>query len=217
MLVHVGDLLDAYQLSAFDKDPTRKTTLQDDIDEAAALLKQWRALVPKAACYFLEGNHCDRLRRTIWRMNEGQRELANLRAFQSGLTWPNLLELGKDWYFVPMQGQAKVQILPKLILKHGTIVRRWSGQSAKAEWEKYGKSGLSGHTHRMGLFYTNDFNGSHVWAETGCTCKLDPEYATDPNWQQGCIVVTYVGDRFAVEPVYIQNGHAVWRGKEYVA
>jgi hypothetical protein len=118
---------------------------------------------------------------------------------------------------VPSQGQAKFRILPKIITKHGTIVRKWSGQSAKAEWERYGKSGLSGHTHRLAAFYTNDFNGSHVWMETGCTCDTDPQYVEQPNWQQGCVVVTYVGDRFSIEPIYIQGGHAVWRGRDYVA
>jgi len=212
----MGDLVDAWQISAFDKDPSRKASLQDDIDEAAGLLRGVRKVLPKAVCYLLEGNHEDRLRRLIWRMPEGQREIARLRVFQSAVSWPNMLGLADlDFRFVPMQGQARARILPKLIIKHGSVVRRWSAQSAKAEWERYGKSGLSGHTHRLGAFYTNDFNGAHVWAETGCTCSLDPEYCVDPNWQQGCVVVTYVGDRFAVEPVYIQNGTAIWRGREY--
>ena len=194
----------------------RKPPPQDDIDTAAQLLADIRAEHPKAACYLLEGNHEERLRRLVWRMNERQLEVVKLRAFQDGITWPNLLGLGADgWMFLPTKGQAKTKILPKLIIKHGTLVRKWSGMTARGEWERYGKSGLSGHTHRLGLFYTNDFNGSHVWAETGCTCRLDPEYMEDPNWQQGCVVVTYVGERFALEPVYIQNGVAVWRGKEY--
>lgn len=217
VLVHVGDLLDAWQVSDFDKDPSRRDTLQDNIDEAIALLRSIRRALPKTACYLLEGNHEQRLQRTIWRMNEKQRELARLRNFQSAMTWPALLDLRDDWHFVASQGQAKHRILPKLITKHGTLVRKWSGATARGEWERYGKSGLSGHTHRLGAFYTNDFNGAHVWAETGCTCDINPTYVVDPNWQQGCVVVTYVGDRFAIEPVYIQSGVAVWRGQEYHA
>ena len=216
-VIHIGDLVDCWSISDFDKDPLRRDTLQDNIDEAAALLGSIRRALPKAACYLLEGNHEDRLRRTIWRMNEKQRELARLRDFQTSMTWPSLLKLGTDWTFVPSAGQAKFRILPKLVTKHGTVVRKWSGQSAKAEWERYGKSGLSGHTHRLGSFFTNDFNGAHIWTETGCTCDINPQYVEDPNWQQGCVVVSYVGDRFAVEPIYIQNGHAVWRGKDYAA
>ena len=214
VIIHCGDLVDCWQISQFDKDPQRKSSLQDDIDEAVPHLKTMRQVAPKAACYLLEGNHETRLRRTIWRMNENQRELARLRAFQRAVTWQNLLELGENgWKFVPAEGQAKARILPKLIVKHGTTVKKWSGQTAKAEWERYGKSGLSGHTHRLGVFYTNDFNGSHVWAESGCTCALTPEYVEDPSWQQGVLVVTYVGDRFNVEPVYIQQGIGVFRGQ----
>lgn len=217
ILIHNGDLVDCWQISDFDKDPHRKGSLQDDLDESTSILRRFRQLAPKAACYLLEGNHEDRLRRLLWRMNDRQRELVRLRAFQGAISWPSLLDLGDDWTFVPTHGQAKTRILPKLIVKHGTVVRRWSAQTAKAEWERYGKSGTSGHTHRLGLFYTNDFNGAHVWAETGCTCALNPDYVMDPNWQQGCIVVTYVGDRFAIEPIYIQGGRALWRGKEYSA
>lgn len=216
VLIHMGDAIDNWQCSTFDKDPARKESLQDDIDETASLLRGVRKALPKADCYLLCGNHEDRLRRTIWRMSDGQRELAKLRVFQNAVTWPNLLDLKAIGFkFVDTQGQARTRILPKLITKHGSVVRRWSAQSAKAEWERYGKSGLSGHTHRLGSFYTNDFNGAHTWTETGCTCSLDPTYCVDPNWQQGCVIVTYVGDRFAVEPVYIQNGSAIWRGKEF--
>lgn len=215
-LIHIGDLADCWQISDFDKNPEHKASLQDDLDESAALLRRFRELAPTADCWFLEGNHEDRLRRLLWRMNEKQKQLLSLRNFQQGISWPRLLEL-KGWNFVPTQGQAKTTILPKLIVKHGTVVSKWSAQTAKKEWERYGRSGLSGHTHRLGVFYTNDFNGAHVWAETGCTCKLDPEYVMDPNWQQGCVIVTYCGDRFALEPVYIQDGRAVWRGKEYRA
>ena len=218
-VVHIGDLLDCWQISDFDKDPARRSTLQDDIDVATGMLKTLQTQAPDAKYWLLEGNHEDRLRRLIWRMTDKQRELAHLRAFQEGINWPSLLGLNladdTGWTFVHAQGQARTRILPKFITKHGQIIRKWSGASAKAEWERYGKSGLSGHTHRLGLFYTNDYNGSHVWAETGCTCLLQAEYVEDPCWQQGCAVITYVGDRFAVELVYIQNGVAVWRGKEY--
>jgi hypothetical protein len=123
------------------------------------------------------------------------------------------------WEFVPTRGQAHHPILPKLITKHGTVVRKWSGMSAKGEWERYGKSGLSGHVHRVGQFYTSDFNGNHVWTECGCTCLRKPEYMEDPNWAHACVLVHFTpnGERFSVEPVYIQDGRALWRSTEYRA
>jgi hypothetical protein len=110
-------------------------------------------------------------------------------------------------------------LLPKFILKHGNVVRKWSGWSAKGEWERYGKSGASGHVHRLGMFFHRDWNGNHVWAETGCLCSLNPDYMRDPDWQQGFVVASFERSTgaFQVEPVYIHRGNAVWRGKVYRA
>jgi len=39
----------------------------------------------------------------------------------------------------------------KVLFKHGNIVRQHSSYSAKAEMDKEGTSGASGHTHRLGI------------------------------------------------------------------
>ncbi len=216
VLVHIGDLVDCWSISRFSKDPLRKDDLQDNIDQAARHLRRMTKLAPDAAKVYIEGNHEQRLARVISGMKEEQKELARLRVFQDGVTWPAILaEAGvPEWRYVPTRRQASARVLPNLVVKHGSVVRRWSGQTAKAEWERYGHSGISGHTHRLGLFYHNDMNGAHGWSETGCTCDLKPEYVEDPDWQHGCVIVTYAGSRFNFEPVYIQKGVALWREKE---
>jgi predicted phosphodiesterase len=221
VVVHVGDLADAWQISRFDKDPARRESLQDDIDTACAHLKEMAMVTPQAKRYFLEGNHEFRLTKVIWRMSEEQRELARLRVFQKHVDWQGILaENGVPkalWDFVPARGQARRRIFPKLVVKHGSIVRKWSGATARGEWERYGTSGVSGHTHRLGLFYHRDFNGNQGWAETGCTCDLNPEYVEDPDWQHGCLIVTFARDYkyYSFEPVYIQEGRAIWRDNRY--
>lgn len=232
VVIHIGDLIDCWQISDFDKEITRRDSLQENINTAAALLKEWYMLTPNAERYYLEGNHEFRLTRTISRMKEAQREVAKLDVFQQHVTWPGILEragVSRDmWEFVPTQGQARRRIFPKLITKHGTRVTKWSAMTAKAEWERYGKSGLSGHTHRLGQFFHNDFNGAHTWIETGCTCDINPTYCADPDWQQGAVMMTFspgkVGSArdkaytyFNAEPIYIQEGHAMWRDKKYNA
>jgi hypothetical protein len=178
-------------------------------------------LTPNAQRYFLEGNHEFRLNKTIQRASESQRELMRLRVVQKYVTWESILhEAGIEkgmWEFVPVKGQARRRIFPKLVVKHGSIVRKWSGSTARGEWERYGISGISGHTHRLGVFYHRDFNGNQAWAETGCTCDLNPEYIEDPDWQHGCLVVTFREDYkyFSFEPVYIQEGRAMWRDHRY--
>lgn len=220
VLIHGGDLLDAYHVSRFNKDPNRLHTLQDEIDMSRAHLHQMAQLCPNADRYVLEGNHEDRLRRTIWELPGGAAELARLTAFKEAMSWPVLLgldEIGYTW--VPTMEQSRKSIVPKLLTKHGTVVRKNSGYTARGEWEKYGRGGMSGHTHRLGGFYHRDHNGSICWWEAGCTCDLNPGYVMDPDWQNGCLVVTWAESdgRFSVEPVFIQDGEAIWRGDRLAA
>lgn len=220
MLVHVGDLLDCYHLSRFDKNPARMHRLQDEIDQGRQHLAAFGLLAPKARKIFLEGNHCDRLRRALWNMPPQAEALMRLDAVTGNLTWPKLLGLNDiGWEFYPYGEQSRANILPKWILKHGSVVRKLSAYTARAEWEKYGKSGSSGHTHRLGMFFHRDHNGAHCWTETGCTCTLQPEYAADPDWMQGCVVLTFepTTGAFQAEPVYIHNGNAMFRGHWYDA
>lgn len=217
-LVHGGDLLDCYSLSAYDKDPSRKESLQDEIDQAREHLATMRVASPNSKFILLCGNHEDRLRRTLWNMEGPAATLGQLTAFKKAMTWPSLLgldELGIE--FVDCNDQSKKRFLPKFILKHGTIVRKASGATAAAEQAKYNKSGSSGHTHRLGVIWHRDSNGSHVWIETGCSCDVNPSYCTDPDWQQGCLFLTFDPITGAVqpEPVFIHNGLGVFRGRTY--
>lgn len=219
VLLHVGDLVDAWQISRFDKDPARMDTLQDNIDAAREHLHQMAALAPKARRVLLEGNHENRLTRAICGMEGVQRELAKLRAFQEAMTWRVLLDLdaiGFEW--VPDKIQSKTPILPKLITKHGSIVRKAAGMTARGEWEKYGRSGLSGHTHRLCAWRHRDANGVATWIETGCTCKLEAEYGSDFDWQQGFAVLTWSADHrlLHTECVSVRDGATIYRDTEYV-
>lgn len=219
-VVHTGDLVDCWQISRFDKDPNRLDRLQDNIDESRKLLHQISQIAPSSKKYLLEGNHEARLRKLIWRLEGAFRELPRLDIIQENLTWPKLLGLAEiGWEFLSEEVQTKTPILPKLITKHGTVIRKWSGWSAKAEWEKYGRSGVSGHSHRLGLFKHRDANGVATWIETGCTCQLDPHYGfgSDFDWQQGCVVLTWSKDYklLNVEMVSFRGNRAIWRDKEY--
>lgn len=216
---NLGDLTDCYSISRYSTDPARLQTLQDDIDAARSHLHQVSQAAPHATKLLLGGNHEDRLRKTIWDLKGAARDLPRLRIFQKTMTWPVLLgldQIGWGWADY-VQQQPVVGAIPRLLLKHGDVVRKWSGWTAKGEWEKHARSGVSGHTHRLGTFYHRDLNGSHVWQEAGCTCSLEPEYVRQPDWQHGCLVVTYTDDWFHIATVYIENGRAVWRQKEFAA
>lgn len=215
-VVHLGDLIDCWQISRFDKDPTRLDTLQDNIDAARTHLHEVSQIAPKAQKFLLEGNHEQRLTRTVWGLDGAQRQFATLRKFQQAMTWPSLLGLEDiGWTWVPERKQSRTPILPKIITKHGTLVSKWSGATAKAEWTKYGASGISGHTHRAGQFMHRDHNGMASWIECGCTCDLDPEYGFDMDWQQAFTVLTWSSNHVIMssQQVIIRDGETLWGGK----
>jgi hypothetical protein len=220
VVVHMGDLLDCYRLSRFDKDPTRMETVQDEIDLARAHLVQMRRHCPNATMILLEGNHLDRLRRVLWSLPGEAAFLHTLTAFKQTMTWPSLLGLADlGITFVPYGQESRHEFLPHFTVKHGDVARKFSAMSAKAEMDRYNRSGASGHTHRLGMFMHRDYNGNHVWLETGCTCNTRPEYCADPDWQSGCVVMCFDRETgaFQSEIVYIHNGLAVWRGQVLVA
>lgn len=221
ILVHVGDLLDCYALSRFDKDPERMGSLQSEINLGAQHLGEMARLAPNARRVYKEGNHEDRLRKILWSLPQQASALTRLTNVRHALTWPALLRLDlSGWEFDPYQGQTGEGLLPKMLVRHGTVVRKWSGASARGEWEHAGHSGASGHVHRLGFFmHRKHDGGAHFWCETGCTCTIDPEYMTFPDWQQGFCVITCdkKTGAFQCEPVYVRRGFAIYRDAEYRA
>ena len=218
ILMNMGDLVDCFQISRFDSDPTQLDTLQANINGARSHLHQMAQIAPQAKRVLLEGNHEHRLSRCLASMQGGHRQIAALEKVQEAIQWPNLLQLDSiGWQWIPEREQSRTSVVPKIITKHGNVVRKWSGWSGKGEWEKYGRSGASGHTHRMGWFTHRDHNGNASWIETGCTCKLDAPYGIDFDWQQGCVVVTWNATQRLqqVEFVSIRDGQAMWRNREY--
>ena len=218
LLLNVGDLLDCWEISDFDKDPHRFEGLQDDIDLARVHLHQAGQAAPTARRVWLCGNHENRLRKAIWRTQGVAREMMRLDVVKEALTWQKLMRLAEiGWEYIEPEQQSHAELIPKVVTKHGTVVRKWSGWTAKAEWERYGRATLSGHTHRLGAFFHRDHNGVIQSWESGCCCSLSQQYGSDFDWQQGFLVVTQSADQaiLAVEPVSVRDGRCLWRGKVY--
>lgn len=209
-IIFLGDLFDCKGLSRFLKEPGDEDRFQQEIDVGIELLGSFRRIAPKAIIKYLKGNHEDRLRKFLFTQG---RALASLRS----LKWPNLLELDSlkiDWV------ESGHLMFHGILIKHGNIVRQHSGYSAKAEMDKNGISGISGHTHRLGKFYHNSFGGYKTWIEAGCLCRLDSidwlEGQT-PNWHQGIAVGFFKkgSGRFSASDLPIVNGKLLYDMKEF--
>jgi len=218
IVVDHGDLLDCEQIGRFAKDPYNRTSLAEEIKLAARHIAKVHSITPNARHIWLEGNHEERLKRTIWALADQRTagEVLTLPGMAEVLSWGNMLGLnGIGWEVVPYP--STLTLFDRLILAHGSRVRQHSAYSAKSEHDQYGKSGMSGHTHRMGAYYHTDYNGPHVWIELGLMGKIRNDYVSHANWQQGFAVVTWSEDRkrFGVEHVNIHDGSALFRGKWY--
>lgn len=201
-IVLTGDILDFYQLSKFDKDPARRFTIQDEIDQAYEVLKTLKSLCPEI--HFIKGNHEDRLRKFLW-VNPS---LASIKVLElSSLL--NLDTLGIEYH--------NFEYLYKgFRFTHGSIVRPDSGATAKAELLKYGGNMSHGHTHRVGMYLKTDSRGTIGAYEMGCLCELNPEYIDGvPNWQQGFGVFTFDDDRFFCEQIPIIKNEFIFGNKRY--
>ncbi len=172
-----GDIIDAYQLSEFSKDPLEKSNV---VTEQRIVRKYMGKLESIKEKWWHGGNHEDRLRRYIW--NHAPK-FAGLEE----MTFTHLFHL-KDHGF-QWKEYGGYQYLGKLMVTHGSLVSKHSGQTGRAHMEKYGTSILVGHTHRLGVYYRRDVRGIHAAYENGCLCQLNPEYDQFPNWMQGFSVV----------------------------
>ncbi|MFA5388850.1 MAG: hypothetical protein WC312_03750 [Candidatus Omnitrophota bacterium] len=206
----LGDITDFWQISEFDKDPKRKNTLQKDIDETHAHLKDLRSIVPNAEIELHAGNHLDRMRKYIWRHAEALECIRSLNLeFLLGLDKLNISFI-KEAEGYRQRG--------KLILTHGTVVSQDSGMTARRMLKKYGLSVIHGHTHRGGSNYITDLLGIRGAWENFCLCRMDlaREWRMGvANWQQGFSYIYYYPDRFEVHQCPIIKGKFTALGKEY--
>lgn len=211
-----GDIVDCYSVSDFDRNPLSKATLGREIKGAQSLMGLFHQTPEKV---WIGGNHEDRLRRHVWKapkLIEGL-DTKSRERLVAALGFPEVFGLGeKGFRWLPYGATFP---LGKLLVTHGSIVSKHSGQSAKAHLEKYGASVLIGHTHRGGVHFKRDVKGVHAAYENFCLCRLDPEYVQHPNWQQGFAVV-HVNEKtghFNVNSIPILPGPSFMYGDRRIA
>ena len=157
------------------------------------------------------GNHEDRLEKYIWE----HPELHGLEA----LKLPALL--GFEGLGIEKVEQ-EINYGDRLLVTHGSIVRKDSAYTAKGELlnQFYSISVMTGHTHRGGMHMATTRHGLVQAVESFCLCDLHPAYIKgEPNWQQGIVLATVTDFGVNFEPVpffkHLGKTHAIWRGKEY--
>lgn len=183
--------LDFQTLSKFPDKPRdhKHYRLQPAVDSCREWLQRfWGHATKSADLIYLEGNHEYRLDK----LKSKYPELDGLDA----LSVPALLRHGADTRTKRRLADFKFLKygdylnLEGLIVTHGEIIRKQPGASARAMLEKYGRSVLMGHTHRLAMTHLTTLAGT-IWGyEAGCLCNLKQPYVTGvADWAQGLAIV----------------------------
>lgn len=167
--VQLGDALDFWQLSTFDKDPRRKDMIEQDAALYATYLDEVGKVLPTGAVmHQLEGNHSYRLIRYIWRNAPA---LANIVP-----NVPSLLKFdarnaaGKQkWIWHPYTKWDSCKI-GNTVIHHGHY---YDVAVAVSNLKRYrGVNFIQGHTHRVqyatnGEFFSASLGHGSLTAHTG--------------------------------------------------
>jgi hypothetical protein len=144
-----------------------------------------------------------RLQKYLWRHPEVH-SLKNLRI-------PELLRL-KD---LRIDYANELLVNGVFLFTHGV---RISKNSAQAELDSNGISGMSGHVHRVQTAMKTDYTGEKVWHCIGHIADAtQAEYTAHPNWQQAVGIVYFDkhSKRFFSEVIPITESKLMYGGKVY--
>lgn len=225
-----GDVTDFPQVSRFTLMPgAGSLSLQAEIDWTREnILARTRKAAPKAAILYVIGNHEHRLIRYL---ADTAPELASLRC----LRWDTLFgieDLGIEMVFggnflAPRQRdrvdntrrKTHAVLFDSLVVTHGKSL---ADNAPKAELERWGMSGTSGHTHRPGIQTRPTHANPHLsWTSTPMMAgfAVGKDYVDGPSsWTMGFAAFTVDARAGIVVPQLIPiyedfaswNGH-VWR------
>ncbi len=206
--VSLGDFLDCFQISSYDKDPARKNFLVEDIDLANKIFTDIsRHLKSGASIHLICGNHENRLFKWV---AKHAKELHGLVP-----DWPELMQIklrnkttDKKWYWHSYNKWDSCKI-GDCVLLHGFYFNQHATATNLA---KYRCSTISGHTHRAGIIY----DGHHyaVSLGHGSNEKLTAHQPTPTGWSQALALlhVDSHGKTF-VDLLRVHNGRTVINGK----
>lgn len=215
-IVILGDYLDCYGLSQFDKDPSlgsMSDLLDQEIEESNMRLDELDFLFPSAKKVFLEGNHEYRMKKILKRY---------IPALENVVSIETLLELDKRklWQWVPFTRLQGHRVLgTDLFARHCPVASGSASNNAR----KSGDSIIYGHTHQteMASFVT-EMSARQIQAINCGWLGDEKQHVFDylksrPNWTKAFGVVNYTKEYLTVDVIEIKNNTAVYNGETYKA
>jgi UDP-2,3-diacylglucosamine pyrophosphatase LpxH len=206
----LGDLIDCKPLGKYRKEPSETYGQQYEYDKAEEVLRTIRGIVGQSTTIdYLLGNHEHRLHNYLC----DHPELFGLRT----LTFTELLHTNDYGVTVHPYYQDPI-FYAGVALEHRDTVRCNSVYTAKSMYEKRGVSGISGHTHRVGIYTKTTLRGEEFWIENGHMSDVKKAtYTYHPDWAHGWSVGHLYPDdsRVVVSQVIVRNYRAYFGGHEF--
>ena len=182
-----GDLLDAYQLSRWTKDPNERST-DKEIAMLAQLLAEVQSYFPGRKVYKI-GNHEERIEAYLFTNAPRMIGISKWRLCDALKS-----ELGLDdsWEFVP--SKRLVTLGKHLNVYHGHELPRGLTNPVsvgRGVWLRTKSHGVTSHWHSVSTHVETDARKKKAWTcfSLGCLCDLHPSYAPVNGWSHG---VAYV-------------------------
>lgn len=192
-----GDFLDCYEISSFDKNPFELFTLREELKIAEGYLDQISSRLNKTKKIFIFGNHEYRFQKFLIRNAQPLMGLP-------GISLKEQLKLKELNYEIIDSGlKESFYDAGSFLVGHFNKVSIHSGYTAKALIERYGKSLIQAHVHRLGMHAKTLHGKTLIGIENGCLCDLNPSYTLSPNWQHGFTIIHYENNKpyFQIVPI----------------
>jgi predicted MPP superfamily phosphohydrolase len=194
--------------------------LGEEINEARAIVYKLAEVARnanrKVEIIWESGNHEHRLERYLARQADSLVSIKDQYG-EPLITIPHIFNLAANKIkWIPYRAKVPVG---SAIVEHGDIARAKAGFTAQALIDRRGRSGFSGHTHRLAMVTRKQGDDVKFWIENGCLCNLNPtpSYTVDPDWQNSFSVAYHDIEKDILYPfpILIQENSFYWEGRVY--
>jgi predicted phosphodiesterase len=198
-LVILGDWMDFYSISRFDKERPLNNDLSVEITAGREGLEWVRECFPDIPIKWKEGNHDDRLKRFI---RKKVPELSNLGVLTTSHVF------GLDKLSIDFITPDRHLFVHEMALVHGHEVMRSGGRNpAQRLFDKTRCSAMCGHFHRTDEYWHRSMDDTFERTYTlGALCSLTPEYDRHHNWNHGFALIETTPNTYHVQNMRIIDG-----------
>jgi len=215
IVILIGDVADVFALSRWPAPPRAVKNMQAELDQTRRLVDEILEASGCHWCFYIMGNHEDRIRRYLTDPAPGVANIVNFTTREPILSFHGLMgyKPGDPVTFIYDLAEAGgfgggIRVNDDITFHHGFIVRGKPGASPRADADRFGQSTVHGHTHRLGMTARETTSGTIRAIELGNLVEPTHSYMSYANllnnWHHGLGAGLVVGGMCHLQPVPIK-------------